>query len=60
MAGLLRRSLPFLAAALAWAAATGPARACPFCSMQGQTLTDEVKQAAMVLYGTLTNADLNN
>jgi hypothetical protein len=30
-----------------------PLSACPFCSMQGQTLTEEVNQAAMVLYGTL-------
>jgi hypothetical protein len=37
-------------------------RACPFCTMQGQTLTGEVKQASMVLYGTLTNGkpDLND
>jgi hypothetical protein len=33
--------------------------ACPFCSMQGQTLTGEVNQASMVLFGTLTNAKLN-
>ena len=49
-----------LLAVLAWAfSLTGPARACPFCSMQGQTLTDEVKQAAMVLYGKLENAKLD-
>jgi hypothetical protein len=36
-----------------------PAMACPFCSMQGQTLTGEVNQASMVLFGTLTNAKLN-
>jgi hypothetical protein len=33
-----------------------PSPGCPFCSMQGQTLTGEVAQASMVLYGTLTNA----
>src|SRR6266849_3580970 len=33
--------------------------ACPFCSMQGQTLTGEVNQASMVLFGTLANAKLN-
>lgn len=35
-----------------------PANACPFCSMQGQTLTGDVNQASMVLYGTLSNAQL--
>jgi hypothetical protein len=30
--------------------------ACPFCSMQGQTLTMEVNQANLVIFGTLTNA----
>src|SRR5436305_12944893 len=50
-----RRPLPVLAALLALALA-GPARACPFCSMQGQTLTGEVAQASMVLYGSLANA----
>ena len=33
--------------------------ACPFCSMQGQTLEGDVGQASMVLYGTFTNAQLN-
>src|SRR5260370_9347828 len=33
--------------------------ACPFCSMQGQTLTGEVNQASMVLFGTLANAKRN-
>jgi hypothetical protein len=38
------------------------ASACPFCNMSGQTLTGEVAQASMVLYGSLTNpnADANN
>jgi hypothetical protein len=36
------------------------APACPFCTMQGQTLTNEVGQASMVLYGTLQNAKLGN
>jgi hypothetical protein len=34
------------------------AMACPFCSMQGQTLTGDVNQASMVVYGTLANAKL--
>ena len=33
-----------------------PAGACPFCSMQGQTLIGDVNQASMVLYGTFSNA----
>jgi hypothetical protein len=32
---------------------------CPFCTMSGQTLTDDVNQASMVLYGTLANARLD-
>jgi hypothetical protein len=55
MATLLRRTL-LLAAA--WALLPAAAGACPFCSAQGQTLTDEVNQASMVLFGTLTNAKL--
>jgi hypothetical protein len=56
MAGLLRqRALPPVAL-LACLGLAAPARACPFCGMQGQTLTQEVDQAAMVLYGSLTNA----
>lgn len=35
------------------------AAACEFCSMQGQTLLDEVNQASMVLYGRLANAKLD-
>jgi hypothetical protein len=33
--------------------------ACPFCSMQGQTLVGDINAASMVLYGTFTNAQLN-
>ena len=33
--------------------------ACPFCSMQGQTLIGDVNQASMVLYGIFTNAKLD-
>jgi hypothetical protein len=36
-----------------------PAAACPFCTMQGQTLTGDVNQAAMVVFGTLKNAKLD-
>jgi hypothetical protein len=33
-----------------------PAMACPFCAMQGKTLTGEVKEASLVVYGTIKNA----
>src|SRR5262249_36731326 len=56
MIGTLRRLLAVCIPLLAWMCLAGPASACPFCSMQGQTLTGEVNQASMVLYGTLTNA----
>ena len=36
-----------------WAASS---MACPFCSSQGQTLSSEVKQADLVLFGSLFNA----
>ena len=39
-------------------AATTPA--CPFCSVQGTTLTGEVNTATMVLYGKMRNADEKN
>src|SRR4051812_28421436 len=59
MAGLLtRRAAPVLLAALACLSFALPAAACPFCTMQGQTLTGEVGQANMVLVGTLGNAKL--
>ena len=57
MAGLVRRILPPLTIIVALGLVLAPAGACPFCGMQGPTLTGEVAQAKMVLYGTLTNAD---
>src|SRR5437016_5568449 len=60
MAGMpFRRSFAVFLAVLALAASQAWVVACPFCSMQGQTLTDEVKQASMVVYGTLSNAKLD-
>jgi hypothetical protein len=61
MTGLPRRLLLLSFAVLAWACSSAPAAvcACPFCTMQGQTLTNEVSQASMVLYGTLGEAHLN-
>src|SRR5262245_63832687 len=32
-------------------------QACPFCGVQGKTLTQEVNQASMVLYGKLVRAN---
>ena len=55
---LPRRSLVPLLIAVLGLVVPAPlkADACPFCSMQGQTLTGEVNQASMVLFGTLENA----
>ena len=50
------RFLAVTVAILALAFVTAPALACPFCSMQGQTLIGDVNQASMVLFGTLSNA----
>src|SRR5581483_10718360 len=61
MTGLPMRScLTLLAVCLLLAVPERPASACPFCGMQGQTLTQEVDQAMMVLYGRLKNARLAN
>src|SRR5579875_981319 len=56
MAGLPRRLLSLATALLALALLISFASACPFCGMQGPTLTGEVAQAKLVLYGQLTNA----
>jgi len=42
-----------------WLSSQASIQGCPFCSMQGQTLTGDVNQAAMVLFGTLENARLD-
>lgn len=55
MTGMLHRFRTPLTAVLACVGFAAVAAACPFCTMQGQTLTDEVGQASMVLYGTLQN-----
>jgi hypothetical protein len=52
MTGLLSRFLAPASAVLLLGALALPASACPFCAMQGQTLTTEVNLASMVLYGT--------
>jgi hypothetical protein len=45
---------------LATALLPGSATACPFCSMQGQTLTKDVNQASFVVFGNLSNPRLSN
>jgi hypothetical protein len=61
MAGMsLCRFLAIGIAVLAWTGYPTPARSCPFCSMQGQTLIGDVNQASMVLYGTFANAKLDS
>ncbi len=56
MPRILRRLLP-LSALLLLPFLSAPAPACPFCSMQGQTMAGEVAGADMVLFGSLTNAN---
>jgi hypothetical protein len=56
MSGMSRRLLVLGLAVLVWVSPARAAYACPFCNMQGQTLTTEIGQASMVLYGTLENA----
>lgn len=60
MAGLPRRLFPLAIAILALLLLMAPGGACPFCGMQGPTLTGEVAQAKLVLYGRLTNAKEQN
>ncbi|HEY7422977.1 MAG TPA: hypothetical protein VH682_01830 [Gemmataceae bacterium] len=55
MVRLPQRILPLVIALLACLLLVSPGGACPFCGMQGPTLTGEVGQSKMVLYGTLTN-----
>ena len=47
-----RRCLAVLPLFLFLALSPSPAHTCPFCGMQGQTLTQEVDQAVLVLYAT--------
>jgi hypothetical protein len=55
MAGLTQRFLALLIALFALLPLIAPADACPFCASQGPSLTGEVAQAKLVLYGQLTN-----
>ena len=49
----------WLAGVALLAALAAPVLACPFCGMQGQTLTGEVNEATLVIFGTLTNPKLD-
>jgi hypothetical protein len=51
-----RREILLVLGVAALLAAPLPLTACPFCTMQGKTLTQEVEQATLVLYGKLTSA----
>jgi hypothetical protein len=61
MAGSHLRFAAFAAFAILFAR-TGIVAACPFCGGQGQTLTGELADASLVVFGTLENAkaDQNN
>ena len=59
MAGLCKQYRLVALVGLAWLVFLVPVQAawcCPFCNAAGQTLTGEVNQASMVLFGSLTNA----
>lgn len=53
------RLIAFTLVLIGLAANNAAADCCPFCGMQGQTLTGEVTEASLVLYGTLANARLD-
>jgi hypothetical protein len=53
---LVRRTAAGLIAVAALLGLALPARSCPFCTSQGQTLLGEVNQANLIVYGTLANA----
>jgi hypothetical protein len=55
-----RRELLLVLGVTALLVVGAPLWACPFCTMQGKTLTQEVDQASMVLYGKLANANEKN
>ena len=60
MTSLPVRRMLLPVALLACLALAGPAAACPFCGMSGPTLTQEAKQANMVLYGYMSNGKPGN
>src|SRR5947209_4156365 len=58
MVGLFVRRLPVLLLAFGvWGLAALPGEACPFCTSKGQTLTEEVAQANLVVFCDPRNAD---
>jgi hypothetical protein len=52
-----KRPLLALVVGLAFVGLAVPTAACPFCNQSGQTLTADLNQASMVLYGKLEKAN---
>jgi hypothetical protein len=59
MGGLFKRWWKVGMLGLLWLGVVAAVPACPFCTMQGQTLTGELAQANMVLFGTIVEANPN-
>jgi hypothetical protein len=57
MTKLLKRAVLMLLVMFMVTAAARRSEACPFCNMEGKTLTGEVKDATMVLYGSIASAN---
>jgi hypothetical protein len=57
MTGLLTRRARWFWAILIVAGVAAPVSACPFCGASGQTLTQELNQAAFVIYGKVQPAN---
>src|SRR3954454_19050944 len=58
MFALCRRVGLFAACAVLLASCSA-ARACPFCSAEGKTLTADASEASLILFGKLSNARLD-
>src|SRR5205085_8012297 len=55
MSCIRKRSLLALGVGFALLTMSLPTTACPFCNQSGQTLTGDLNQATMVLYGKMKN-----
>ena len=60
MTPLLKRWLPVALGSLLVLTSVRAADACPFCNMEGKTLTGEVRDATMVLYGSIGKGNETN
>jgi hypothetical protein len=56
----LKCCLPVLLVSLLVLASSARTDACPFCNMEGKTLTGEVRDATMVLYGSIGKGSETN